>query len=75
MDTAKPATPPSVNSTVRPRTAPMSSRAIAVSLVAAFVVGGLLAGAIPLWALVLIGIVVGGAALYVMDRYGRSRGL
>lgn len=47
MDTANPATPPTANFTAQPRKAPMSSRGIAVSLVATFVVGGLLAGAVP----------------------------
>jgi hypothetical protein len=74
MSTAKPATTPTADSTVREHTAPMSSRAVAASLVATFIVGGLVAGVVPLWALVLIGIVVGVVALYGMDRYGRSRG-
>jgi hypothetical protein len=51
----------------------MSPRAIAVALVATFIVGGVLGGAMPLWVLVLIGLVVGALALYGMDRYGRSR--
>lgn len=73
MDTAKPATPPTGNLTVRPTTAPMSSRAVAASLFAAFIVGGLLAGTMALWALVLVGIVFGSLALYAMERYSRSR--
>ncbi len=75
MDTAKPATPPSADSTVRGATAPMDSRTTAMCLVAAFIVGGLLASVVPWWALVLIGIVVGAVALYGMNRYGRSRGV
>lgn len=73
MDTAKPATPPAGNLTVRPNTAPLTSRTVAASLFAAFIVGGLLAGTLPLWALVLVGMVFGPLALYLMERYSRSR--
>ncbi|HEX6232339.1 MAG TPA: hypothetical protein VFZ63_04360 [Jiangellaceae bacterium] len=48
----------------------MSARTLAISLFAAFVVGGVLAAAVPLWALVLIGLVVGAGSLYAMDRAG-----
>jgi hypothetical protein len=75
MDTAKPATPPSVDSTVRGPTAPMDSRTTAMCLVAAFIVGGLLASVVAWWVLVLIGIVVGAVALYAINRYSGSRGV
>lgn len=55
------------------RSGPLSPRAIAVALVASFIVGGVLGSAMPLWVLVLIGLVVGALALYGMGRYGRSR--
>jgi uncharacterized RDD family membrane protein YckC len=78
MDTAKPRTPPTPRPTTRPaapvRVAPMSSRTIAASLVVAFLIGGLIAGAVPMWAFILIGLVVGALAMYGMDRFGRSRG-
>lgn len=57
----------------RVRVAPTSPRTIAVALVATFIVGGVLGAAMPLWLLVLIGLVVGAVALYGLDRYGRSR--
>lgn len=61
------------NSAARIRVAPTSPRTIAVALVATFIVGGVLGAAMPLWLLVLIGLVVGVLALYAIDRYGRSR--
>ena len=60
-------------SAARVPSGPLSPRAIAVALVATFIVGGVLGGAMPLWVLVLIGLVVGALALFAMDRYGRSR--
>jgi hypothetical protein len=74
MDTARPVSTPTPNSSRGTSPVPMSTRTIAISLFGAFVVGGVLAGAVPLWALVLIGLVVGAGALYAMDRAGRSRG-
>lgn len=56
------------------RAIPMSSRAIAASLVTAFLVGGLIALAVPVWAFILIGLVAGALALYGLDRFSRSRG-
>jgi len=47
----------------------MTSNFIAVALFAAFVVGGVLGEIVPLWAVVLIGLAVAGAAFVVMDRY------
>lgn len=47
--------------------------AIAVALFAAFVVGGILAVIMPLWAVVLIGLAVGAGAFVFMDRYPRVR--
>lgn len=73
MNTTKPDTRPTSSSSLGARSAPMSARTLAISLFAAFVVGGVLAAAVPLWALVLIGLVVGVGALYAMDRAGRSR--
>lgn len=57
-------------SAARVRSGPMSPRAIAVALVATFIVGGVLGSAMPLWVLVLIGLVLGAVALFAMDRYG-----
>lgn len=68
MNTAKPDTRQNSTSSLGARSAPMSARTLAISLFAAFVVGGVLAAAVPLWALVLIGLVVGAGSLYAMDR-------
>jgi hypothetical protein len=70
MNTAKPDTRHNSTSSLGARSAPMSARTLAISLFAAFVVGGVLAAAVPLWALVLIGLVVGAGSLYAMDRAG-----
>jgi hypothetical protein len=51
---------------------PMTPNAIAVALFAAFVVGGIVAEVMPLWAVVLLGLAVGAAALMVMNRYPRG---
>ena len=48
---------------------PMTPNAIAVALFAAFVVGGIVAEAMPLWVVVLVGLAVGAAALMFMNRY------
>ena len=47
----------------------MTPNAIAVALFAAFVVGGTLGEIVPMWVVVLFGLVVGGVAFVVMDRY------
>lgn len=73
MTTTKPDTRQTSRSSLGAGSAPMSARSLAISLFAAFVVGGVLAAAVPLWALVLIGLVAGVGALYAMDRAGRSR--
>jgi hypothetical protein len=52
----------------------MTPNAIAVALFAAFVVGGILAVIMPLWAVVLIGLAIGAGAFVFMDRYPRVRG-
>lgn len=70
MNTTKPDTRQTSSSSLGARSAPMSARTLAISLFAAFVVGGVLAGVVPLWALVLIGLVVGAGSLYAMDRAG-----
>ena len=58
-----------------PRTPPMTPYAIAVALFAAFVVGGVMANAVPLWVVALVGLAVGAIAFFMMNRYpnfGRS---
>ena len=45
--------------------------AIAVALFAAFVVGGIIAKAVPLWLVAVLGLVVGGAVFVFVDRYPR----
>jgi hypothetical protein len=52
----------------------MTPYAIAVALFAAFVVGGVLAEAVPLWVVVLAGLAVGAAVFVVLDRYPRLPG-
>jgi hypothetical protein len=52
----------------------MTPYAIAVALFAAFVVGGVLAEAVPLWEVVLAGLAVGAAAFIFLDRYPRLPG-
>jgi hypothetical protein len=52
----------------------MGTNAIALALFAAFVVGGILAVIMPLWAVVLIGLAVGAGVLVFMDRYPHVRG-
>jgi hypothetical protein len=47
------------------------SYAIAVALFAAFVVGGILAKAVPLWLVAVIGLVIGAAVFVFVDRYPR----
>jgi hypothetical protein len=52
----------------------MTPYAIAVALFAAFVVGGVLAKAVPLWVVVLAGLAVGAAVFVFVDRYPRLPG-
>jgi hypothetical protein len=49
----------------------MTPYAIAVALFAAFVVGGILAKAIPLWLVAVLGLVIGAAVFVFVDRYPR----
>jgi hypothetical protein len=53
---------------------PMTPHAIAVALFAAFVVGGVLGRAVPLWVVVLVGLAVGVAVFVLLDRYPRLPG-
>ncbi len=53
---------------------PMTPHAIAVALFAAFVVGGVLGRAVPLWGVVLAGLAVGLAVFILLDRYPRLPG-
>jgi hypothetical protein len=52
----------------------MTPYAIAVALFAAFVVGGVLGRAVPLWAVVVAGLAVGAAVFVFVDRYPRLPG-
>ncbi|MFI5067451.1 MAG: hypothetical protein ACHP9Z_26200, partial [Streptosporangiales bacterium] len=52
----------------------MTPHAIGVALFAAFVVGGILAKVVPLWVVVLVGLVVGAAVFVLVDRYPRLPG-
>lgn len=45
--------------------------AIAVALFAALVVGGILAKAVPLWLVAVIGLAIGAAVFVFVDRYPR----
>jgi hypothetical protein len=49
----------------------MTPYAIAVALFAAFVVGGILGKAVPLWLVAVLGLAVGGAVFVFVDRYPR----
>jgi hypothetical protein len=49
----------------------MTPYAIAVALFAAFVVGGILGKAIPLWLVAVIGLAIGAAVFVFVDRYPR----
>ncbi len=49
----------------------MTPYAIAVALFAAFVVGGILAKAVPLWLVSVIGLAIGAAVFVFVDRYPR----
>lgn len=53
------------------RPVPMTPYAIAVALFAAFVVGGILAKAVPLWLVAVLGLVVGGGVFVFMGGYPR----
>ena len=61
----KPATP----GERRPVT--MTPDAIAVALLAAFVVGGILAKAVPLWLVTVLGLAVGAAVFVFVNRLPR----
>lgn len=52
----------------------MTPHAIAVALFAAFVVGGILGKTVPLWVVVLVGVVIGAAVFVFVDRYPRLPG-
>jgi hypothetical protein len=52
----------------------MTPYAIAVALFAAFVVGGVLGKAVPLWVVVVVGLAVGSAVFVFVDRYPRLPG-
>jgi hypothetical protein len=56
---------------VRPAMTPYAN---AVALFAAFVVGGVLALAVPLWVVVLVGLAVGAVVFIFLDRYPRLPG-
>ncbi len=49
----------------------MTPYAIAVALFAAFVVGGILAKAVPLWVVAVISLAIGAAVFVFVDRYPR----
>jgi len=49
----------------------MTPYAIGVALFAAFVVGGIIAKAVPLWLVVVLGLVVGLGVFVLVDRYPR----
>jgi hypothetical protein len=49
----------------------MTPYAIGVALFAAFVVGGVIAKAVPLWLVVVLGLVVGVGVFALVDRYPR----
>jgi hypothetical protein len=50
----------------------MTPHAIAVALFAAFVVGGILGKAVPLWLVAVLGLAIGAAVFVFVDRYPRS---
>jgi hypothetical protein len=68
-----PAPDQSIPTPVERRPVAMTPYAIAVALFAAFVVGGIIAKAVPLWLVVVLGLVVGGAVIALVDRYPRLR--
>ena len=49
----------------------MTPYAIAVALFAAFVVGGILGKAVPLWLVAVLGLAIGAAVFVFVDRYPR----
>jgi hypothetical protein len=49
----------------------MTPYAIAVALFAAFVVGGILAKAVPLWLVAMTSLAIGAAVFVFVDRYPR----
>ena len=65
----QPAAPDQVPGERRP--VAMTPYAIAVALFAAFVVGGILAKAVPLWLVAVIGLAIGAAVFVFVDRYPR----
>jgi hypothetical protein len=66
MTTMRPSTS---NTAGSPRAVPMTQHAIAVALFAAFVVGGILAKAVPLWTVAVVGLAIGAIAFFMMNRY------
>ena len=70
--TRKPAVPDQVPAAPgERRPVAMTPYAIAVALFAAFVVGGILAKAVPLWLVAVIGLAIGAAVFVFVDRYPR----
>ena len=70
--TRKPATAdPKPAAPAERRPVAMTPYAIAVALFAAFVVGGILAKAVPLWLVAVIGLAIGAAVFVFVDRYPR----
>ena len=49
----------------------MTPHAIAVALFAAFIVGGILGKAVPLWLVAVLGLAIGAAVFVFVDRYPR----
>jgi UDP-N-acetylmuramyl pentapeptide phosphotransferase/UDP-N-acetylglucosamine-1-phosphate transferase len=69
------AKPPAAKKPPTANTQPaMTPHAIGVALFAAFVVGGILAKVVPLWVVVLVGLVVGATLFVLVDRYPRLPG-
>jgi hypothetical protein len=68
----KPAAPDQMPATPgERRPVAMTPYAIAVALFAAFMVGGILAKAVPLWLVAVIGLAIGAAVFVFVDRYPR----
>lgn len=62
---------PNTPAPVERRPVAMTPYAIGVALFAAFVVGGILAKAVPLWLVAVLGLVVGAGVFVAVDRYPR----
>jgi hypothetical protein len=69
QEPAAPDQKPAVQGERRP--VAMTPHAIAVALFAAFVVGGILAKAVPLWLVAVLGLAIGAAVFVFVDRYPR----